>query len=177
MDVRLARGGAKPRMLEQGGIELFIDVGRDRKFGMYELSRERSVLARRVELPAWVYEDWQASGITSLLEFSSQARYPQQEIEESRGHIFWRPPQDLLDGPAVGIDVEIWNEHLVTTPSIRLVRFYVYKHDYELVAIWRIGVTKFVDHSVLVKTKPQFAPQKMVELSMLTDETKRNYLH
>ena len=156
------RGGAKPRMM-QGSTDLFLTIGSSRKSGMYELSADGATLARRVEMPEWLSRMWNGLPGT-LLRTVLSAQYPKQEIGESRGHIFMRPPTGLFPCPAVGLDLEI-HEIVVARPQIEHVRFYVYATGYALAGVWEISADRYLDHAKIVKTKPPFMPQMMVPLT------------
>lgn len=162
MQYRLNRGGAKPRMLPPSATELPITIGNGRKFGIYELSVCGDVLARRVELPEWLSEAF-LNGRFDL----RTIRMPKHEIGESRGHIFISPPRELFSEPAVGLDVEIF-EAMVRSKTIQSINFYIYATGYRLVEVWTISKERFVAHAKRVQTKPQFMPQMMVGLSMLS---------
>lgn len=166
MSFQASRGGEKPRMLPKGS-DIFISMGfnvRMKKAGMYELSDRRDAIARRVELPEWLSKEIEGR---DPLEAVMRAKYPKEDIGESRGHIFMRPPRDLFSSPAVGLDMEVYDQ-LFDDPRIETVKFYVYSTGYRLVAIWSINADLFVDKARTIRTKPQFMPQMMVPLSLLT---------
>jgi hypothetical protein len=164
------RGGPKPPMLS-GPFreELGLTIGNARKFGIYE--RSRGTLARRVELPAWLYEGLQ-KGTVSL----RNLRMPREEIGESRGQIFVSPPADLFDGPAVGLDMEIF-DLLAANPGILLIEFHVYGNAYRAVDVWTITTAMFLTTAKFVQTKRSFMPQMMVPVSALSSTRPRSALH
>lgn len=164
MQIQSSRGGAKPRMII--GSDLPITVGGSRKFGMYEISTKKDVIARRVELPEWL-SVMVKMGKASALETVLGAKNPSIEIGESRGHIFINPPKHLFSTPAVGLDMEVY-DRVVGNPSVQRVEFYVYASFYNLVGLWRISADDFIDNAKLVTTKSSFMPQMMVPLTLLT---------
>jgi hypothetical protein len=147
----------------QGSEDLYVTVNGSRKAGMYEHHRALGTLARRVEMPGWLSAVWQ-SGSGDLLKTILFAGYPKQEIGESRGHIYMRPPPALFTCPAVGLDLEI-HEIVVVQPSIQRVRFYVYASGYALAGVWEISADRYLDTAKIVRTKPPFMPQMMVPLT------------
>lgn len=127
---------------------------------------DREIKTRRVELPHWL-----SSAVLRCvdpLKTVMEASYPEGEIHESRGHIFMRQPRNLFDGPAVGLDMDVY-DRLMDEPTIKEVKFYVYSIGYQLVAIWAVSAVDFIDKAKMVQTKPQFAPQMMVPLSALNN--------
>lgn len=164
----IARGGAKPKMLA-GSKDLGLTIGEARKYGMYELSAKGDTLARRVELPAWLAEQAAQGAPTALLgRLSSGAiKAPQEEVRESKGHIFLSPPADLgFDGPAVGLDMEIVEEYL-SDPRLKSIRFFVYATGYDLFVSWTVSVSDFLAKAKRVESRPPFMPQMMAPLSAL----------
>jgi len=162
MPLSTNRGGAKPLMLSgPSRRDVPITIGRDRKFGIYE--RTSHVLARRVELPMWLQQGLER-GTISLA--GGRVRMPAEEIGESRGQIYLQPPRELFSGPAVGLDMEVF-DLLEADEQIMLVGFYVYSAGYRLVDTWRISRQDFLRHAKLVVTKRSFMPQMMVPLSVL----------
>lgn len=153
-----SRGGRKPVMLNVVHDDLPIRVENRLKFGIYEIGFN-GVLARRVELPAWA---------TAAFKSGAPLRPPAEEIGESRGHVFMKPPRALFDGPAVGIDIEVWNWiHHQPDGTVRLLAFFVYGTDHELLDVWEIAAKRFIDSAKFVQTKPSFMPQMMVAISSL----------
>ncbi len=176
MHFQAARGGEKPRML-QTGEDLPITVRNNHKVGIYELSINTSILARRVELPIWLSQQWKNyHGGMSLLGFIQMHKYdmPRSDVGESRGHIFLSPPPHLFDGPAVGLDMEIWHK-LLESPKIRLIQFHVYGECYEQFATWSVPAEDFIDQCRHYMTQT-FSPQMMVSLSELTEGRGFQYL-
>lgn len=167
MQTSISRGGAKPRMLPRSAQELGITVGNGRKFGMYELSDNKTVIARRVELPTWLSEAWMGKNNTDSIRIPSDAK------SESRGHIFLRPPRDQFNGPAVGLDVEIYNV-MREIDAVTEIQFFVYGIEYKLVDIWSIHKAEYVRRAKLVHTKPPFMPQWMIEINRLVSVMPNN---
>lgn len=160
MALNTARGGAKPPMLSSPwASEVPIEVRGVRKPGIYE--RDRSILARRVELPAWLYK-LVANDRTVLY---GPLEPPAEEQGESRGHISVRPPTHEFEGSAVGLDMEIF---YMLASGIQLIKFYIYGTAYRAVDVWQITVQDFIRHAKFVETKTCFMPQMMVPISVLT---------
>lgn len=134
-----------------------------RKTGVYE--REGSVLARRVELPSWLYESFQRHGKAV---FVDDMRSPRFEIGESRGHVFISPPSSLSRGPMVGVDFEIFGL-LVKDQSLKVIEFHVYGMGYRLVDVWQIDAEAFLNDCRQVQGKVSFMPQAMIEVSRLRE--------
>lgn len=165
MTLSCNRGGPKPPMLHTGNNwqSVPISIRGKRKEGIYE--RRLGVLARRVELPEWLSQGLQRG--TIRLD-SLAPHMPREEIGESRGQIYINPPRDLFTGPAVGLDIEVFNM-LEADNQISFIRFYVYGSAYRLVDVWEIGRQRFLDLAKPVYgDKPSFMPQMMVPLSALS---------
>lgn len=168
MKETIARGGAKPKMLA-GSRDLGLTIGESRKYGMYELSAKGDCLARRVELPAWLSEAALAGRPTELLGKlgSGLIRAPQEEVRESKGHIYLAPPAGLgFEGPAVGLDMEIVESHL-NDPRLKSIRFCVYATGYDLFVSWTVSAADFMAKAKRVESRPPFMPQMMIALSDL----------
>lgn len=163
MTLSTNRGGAKPPMLTSPFAEdvPFMISGR-RKVGVYE--RTRSILARRVELPAWLYKHVADEGLAA-----KPLTMPREEIGESRGQIYIDPPPELFAGPAVGLDMEVF-DLLTAHPEIRCVQFHVYGNAYCLVDVLSIASRNFLRQAKLVQTKASFMPQMMVPLALLSSQ-------
>lgn len=159
-----SRGGAKPKMVP-ASTDIFINMNGSRKSGMYELSGKRDILARRVELPGWLTEVIRGSSDT-LVAVLEASHYPVIDIQESRGHVFMRPPRNLFECPAVGLDMTVY-DRLSVEATIQEVKFYVYATGYQLVGVWAIQADEFIRQAKLVQTKASFAPQMMVPLTAL----------
>jgi hypothetical protein len=156
-----SRGGPKPSMLPGKCEDIAIEVNHRKKFGIYQLDT-RGVLARRVEVPGWLSEAIQSGHAWS---------YPSEEIGESRGHIFLRPPRALFSGPAVGVDMEVF-ERLIHDSRIRLVTFFVYGTNHVLLDVWEISRSAFLLKAKRVQTKDSFMPQMMVEIASLESRSR-----
>ena len=163
-----SRGGPKPRMLPSGQ-ELAIQTKAGPKRGIYEISRDGSILARRVELPTWLGEIATSASRTSTLRdiLSSEARpKPQEHVQESQGHIYLNPPIETgLRGASVGIDEEFI--HKLENPEFKTLKFFVYTPGYTLVERWKISKEDFLAGCRRIEGKPPFMPQFMIELSRL----------
>lgn len=165
MQTQHARGGAKPRMIR--GYDLPITMNTGRKFGMYEISHKRDVIARRVELPEWLSIQVRESKVDSLTTCLN-AQIPPEGLRESHGHIFVSPPVSLFTTPAVGLDIEVY-DRVLASPEIKTIEFHVYGYFYQQVGLWRIDAETFIERAKYVKTKPCFMPQMMVSLTDLTN--------
>lgn len=165
----LARGGAKPKMLP-GSKDLGLTIGESRKYGLYELSAKGDCLARRVELPAWLSEAAKQAAPTLFLSRlkSGQIAAPAEEVKESKGHIYLTPPAELgFEGPALGVDMEIFEELLREGSSVKSLRFGVYATGYEPLVVWTLNLSEFLEKARKVESKPPFMPQMMIPLSAL----------
>jgi hypothetical protein len=163
-----ARGGAKPKMLPAGARDIYITIGDDRKGGMYELSSDGVILARRVELPEWL-SDIAANRKKIFLKMflEKEIQNPSINIGESRGHIFLHPPASLgFEGSAVGVDMEVF-EGQFSAKALKSIVFYVYGTNHRLVERWKMSRNDFKTHAKLYDEDPKFMPQMMVELLKL----------
>jgi hypothetical protein len=125
-------------------------------------------LARRVELPEWL----------SLIALSREKpframfvdgdiQHPHNNVAESLGHIFVEPPAELeFTTSAVGVDIEI-ADSVLTSPSLRTIRFYVFAHDYKSIESWWISRDDFLMLAKRVETSKGFMPQLMVSIADL----------
>ncbi len=169
MRFQASRGGAKPRMLGASAREVPLTINGQRKMGIYEESMKGDLVARRVELPEWLGEKALEKGagkpfLARLV--AGEIRHPHASIAESQGHIFLEPDPELgFGGPAVGIDLEIWER--IRRPGAKELLFAVYAPGYRRVATWRIPVAEFLEKARLVEGKGPFMAQRMVALSEL----------
>ena len=163
-----SRGGAKPRMLDPQSKDFMISVGSSRKGGIYEIGYGGTVMARRVELPEWIEQarSKERKPLRKMLLEGLAA--PKEEIGESRGHIYLRPPKELFGGPAVGLDMEA-HAAFAADEKIQKLRFCAYAPGYRLVAAWEISREDYLAACKQAESKPPFMPQMMVELSALRD--------
>ena len=167
MKEKAARGGAKPQMI-QSSRSMPITINNMAKGGLYELSKDGTTVARRVELPTWLSDIWTNHGCAIGVKDILRHPRPQDTINESQGQIFLNPPSRLgLGGPSVGLDVEIY--HIVLSDArIMNIEFHVYATEYRLVEVLRISSDEFLDSRKLVQTSKTFMPQMMVAVNQLT---------
>ena len=160
-------GGQKPTMLH-GGIDVFVNYKNARKSGYYESSSDRSTLARRVELPAWMDQRALPKAGTFLEALQSgKIHIPAAHTKERHGHILWNSAEFGLEGPAVGVDEEIFRDW-VEADSCAEVVFVVYLHGKTELERWRISKEQFAAACKRVATSSSFVPQFMVSVKQLT---------
>lgn len=164
-----SRGGAKPKMLGASAREVPLTINGQRKMGIYEESLKGDLVARRVELPEWLAEKAleKGAGKPFLSRLAAgEIKNPRESIGESRGHIFVEPDESLgFGGPAVGIDLEIWDR--ISRPGAKELLFAVYAPGYRRVATWRIPAAEFLAKAKLVEGSGPFMSQRMVAVSEL----------
>ena len=159
-----SRGGVKPKMLIQSE-EWGINTPNGYKNGLYEFSSKTGELARRVELPEWLDELSKKLGPGVLFKGLSQGEIipPREEIGESRGHIFIKPPPELhLLGSGIGLDVDIFKKMQALGSKAKWVRFCCYGSYYRLAFSCKISWCEFQEKAVEIQTKKQFMPQMMI---------------
>ncbi len=161
--LQVSRGGAKPRMLGSSD-DLFITVRNARKAGMYEITPDGTV-ARRVELPGWLSDSWRNGARDVQRLILDTVHQPLGHSPGSAGHIYLRPQRDQCDGPAVGLDQEIF-DRVDMDPGVKRVEFHVYAEGYELAAVWSIGAENFIRNCFRV-VNSVFQPQMMVPVHLL----------
>lgn len=153
-----------------GADDVFIDVGSERKSGIYEFDGKHGLLARRVELPRWLSDQvFAIPPSEDLLPFFINRRWdpPHDVIAESKGHIYLNPDGRFREAtPMVGLDEEVFGR-FQASPAIKDLVFVVYGTDYLEVERWGLPWQKFVGDSFLVETKAPFMAQRMVMLSSL----------
>jgi hypothetical protein len=167
-----SRGGAKPDMF-RGGSPLIITINNNPRKDWYELNRDKTLLARRVELPTWLSDTARTiksdrtSGKSLLSELCSNSiKNSAIGIGESKGHILIEALQYTKQNiPCVGLDIEIIDQIKSNLPET--IHFYVYYAGYELCERWSISWKDFDEKAIEVEAKPPFMPQKMIPVTHL----------
>ena len=160
------RKGSRPRMLPAGSQRLGVSRGTSQSLEFYELSADRTILARRVVLGGALSVKAMETRTKTLLRMFADGDL-NSLFQDSRTHIYLNPPQSLgFAGPAVGLDMPIYSGH-ISSPTLRSIVFYVYREDDVLLEVWRISRDDFKLLAKLIDRARGLEPQMMVALSAL----------
>jgi len=162
-----ALGGWKPTMLNNS-MEVLVNYKTTSKFGYYERSSDRKILARRVELPEWVDHAFRSESLLAALQ-SRCISIPPLHSRERQGHIYWNPRPHGIRYPMIGVDEEICSAWVETSFCEQLV-FVVYRFGKIELERWQISKKKFLESAIRIQPSVTFMPQLMVPVTLLVLE-------
>jgi hypothetical protein len=141
--------------------DLQVTHGTASHFGFYEISADKKVLARRVDIPDWACSE--ARNNTSLLAKIQHKQIEPPKGARCQGHIFWRPIEIGFEVPGVGVDRSIFDQVIREGPVIKTI-FVIFAEN-KISERWRIVTPVFKTFGRCVQPLQIFEPQIMVPVT------------